>query len=116
MVAERWGIARDREDVAHAADGPGAEEHRLEADDIRVARGEMRNRLEAVGFERAREHQRIHSDAGESAAIDVYRIDMAVGHNAAYLLDDAVDGNSFGRIDFNRHRELLSLQFFPKLA
>ena len=101
MIAERWRIARDREDVAHAADGPGAEEHCLQADDIRVARGEMRNRFEAVGFERAGEHERVHSDAGERAAIDVNRIHVADGHDAAHLLDDAVDGNALGRINFH---------------
>lgn len=54
-----------------------------------------------MGFERACEQERIHSDAGESAAIDVDRINVTVGHHAAHLLNDAVDGNSFGRINFD---------------
>ena len=61
----------------------------------------MRNRFESMSFECACEHERIHPNAGKGAAIDVNRIDVAVGPHAAHLLDDAVDGNSFGRIDFN---------------
>ena len=66
MIAERRRIAGDGQHVAHAADGPGAQQHGLQADDVRIARGEVRNGFDAARFERAGHHQRVHAHAGHA--------------------------------------------------
>src|SRR5579862_8983558 len=50
IVADRRRIAGNRQHVAHAAHGPGAEQRGLQADNILVARSQMRNRFDAAGF------------------------------------------------------------------
>ena len=43
----------------------------LQADNVLVARGEMRNRFDAAGFQCACDDQRVHANASHGAAIDV---------------------------------------------
>src|SRR2546422_6601451 len=50
---------------SHAADSPRAEENGLEADDVEIARGEVRNRLDAARFERRRGHERSEEHTSE---------------------------------------------------
>ena len=116
IVADRRRIAGDREDVANAADGPRAEQHRLQSDDVVVARGEMRNRFDAARFERARSHQRVHADAGHRAAVHVDDIDFARRHDAIDLFVDAIERQTFRRIDFDADREFFFLQLLEKFA
>src|SRR6266478_4109791 len=51
IIADRRRIAGDGKNVANAADGPRAEKRSLQADDVLVACGEMRNGFDATGFE-----------------------------------------------------------------
>ena len=71
VIAERGWVAGDGEDVTHAADGPSTEKHRLQADDVCIAGGEMRDGFEAVGFESASQNEGVHADAGERSAINI---------------------------------------------
>ena len=76
----------------------------------------MRNGFDAARFERAGDDQRVHADAGHRAAVDVDGIDFVRGHDLVNLLEDAVEREAFGRIDFDADGELLSLEFFPEFA
>ena len=71
VIANRGRIAGDCQDVADAADGPRPEQCGLQANDILVARGEMRNGLDAAGFESAGNDERVHSNASHGAGVDV---------------------------------------------
>src|SRR5690349_9458458 len=84
----RW-IAGDGENIAHAADGPGAEKYGLQADDVVVAGGEVRDGFDSAGLERARGHERVHDDASHGAAADVDGVHVAAGHDFVDLLEDA---------------------------
>ena len=76
----------------------------------------MRDRLVAVRFERASEHQRIHPDARQRAAVDINRVNAPIRHHVAHLLEDAFGGNSLRRINFDRHDKFSRLNLFPELA
>ena len=116
IIANRRGIAGDGEYVANAANGPRAEQHGLQADDVVVARREVRNRFNASRFEGARDDQRVHAHARHGPAVDVNGVDLARSHNLVDLLEDAVERKPLGRIDFHADAEFLFLQFFPELA
>jgi hypothetical protein len=52
--------------------GVGAEQHRLEAHHGRVARGEVRDRLDpALPLDRRRDDQRVHADPSGRVVVDV---------------------------------------------
>src|SRR4029077_16651768 len=63
IVADRGRITGNGEDVANAADGPRAEQRGLEADDVLIARGEVRNGFDAARFEGPGNDQRVHAHA-----------------------------------------------------
>ena len=49
----------------------------------------------------------VHADASQRAAIDVDGIDAAGGHDFVHLLEDAIEGDALGRIDFHAKRRIL---------
>ncbi len=53
IIADRRRIAGDGEDVADTADGPSAKQHGLQADDVEIARGEVRHGFDAAGLQSA---------------------------------------------------------------
>src|SRR5258706_12991642 len=116
VIADGGRVACDGEDVANAADSPCAEEHGLQADDVVVARGEVRHGFHAARFERTRGDERVHADAGHGAAVDVDGIDFARGHDFVDLLVDSVQRNALRRIDFYAHGKFIFLQFFPEIT
>ncbi len=75
-----------------------------------------RDSLDAAGFESACSHERVHADAGHGAAVDVYGIDAARGHDFVDLFENALEGNAFWRIDLDADGEFAGLEFFPKTA
>src|SRR5271165_6171905 len=103
IVADGWRIAGDAENVAHASDCPGAQQHGLQADNVEIARGEVRDGFDAAGFECASDDERVHSDTSHGAAVDVDSIGFSGGHDFIDLFIDAVEGKPFGRIDFHAH-------------
>src|SRR6202158_1112065 len=115
ITNRRW-ITCDSEYVADAADGPRAEKRSLQADDVLIARREMRNSFDAAGSQRAGHNQGVHADAGHGSAIDVDGIHFFGRHNLVDLLEDAVERESLGRIDFHADGEFFFLEFFPELA
>src|SRR6267378_4230842 len=115
ITYRRW-ITCDSEHVADATDGPRAEKRSLQADDVLVARREMRNGFDAAGFQRAGHNQGVHANAGHGSAIDVDGVHFFGRHNLVDLLEDAVERESLGRIDFYADGEFFFLEFFPELA
>ena len=64
----------------------------------------------------AREDHGVHAHAGERSAIYVDGIHLAGSHHAAGLFHDALDGDAFGRINFDGDDEFFGLDFFPEFA
>src|SRR5271157_3054177 len=116
IIADGRRIASNREDVAHTADGPRAQKHGLQADDVLIARGEVRHGLDAPGFQSAGDNERVHAHASHRAAIDVDGVHLFGSHYFVNLLVDAIERKALGRIDLHANGEFLFLQFFPELA
>ena len=116
IVADRGRIAGDGENIAHAADGPCAQQSGLQPDDILIPRGEMRNGFHAARFESAGNDECVHADASHGAGIDVDGMHFAGGHDLVDLLVDAIERNALGRVDFHADLEFSGLQVFPELA
>jgi len=89
---------------------------RLQADDILIASGEMRNGLDAAGFQSAGGDQRVHSNASHRAGVDVDSVDLARSHQLVDLLEDAVERKTLGRIDFRADGELPGFELLPEFA
>ena len=83
---------------------------------IRVARGQMRNCLNAARLERTGERKRVHPDARERSAVDVDRVHALRSHHVFHLLENAFDRRALWRIDFHGDDELLRLNFSPQRA
>src|SRR3984957_19472289 len=116
MIAEGGGIAGDGQNIANATDGPGAEQHGLQADDIGVAGGYVRDGFETVRFERTGQNHGVHADASESAAIDVDGVDCGMSHDASDLIENSVDGYAFRRGEFHGSDKFSGLNSLPELA
>src|SRR5580704_3161486 len=116
VVADGRRIAGDGKYVANAADSPGAEQARLQTDDVEIARGEMRDGLDTSCFERTSGDEGVHANASHSAAVDVYGVDFFRDHDFVDLLVDAVERKAFGRIDFDADCKFVCLKFFPEFA
>ena len=86
----------------------------MQADDILVARGQMGNGFDAAGFQSAGHNQRVHADAGHGSAVDVDGIHFFRGHDLVDLLEDALEREALGRIDFQADAEFLFLKLFPE--
>ncbi len=72
VVADLGRVAGDREHVADSF-GVGSEQDRLEAHDRRVARGEVRDRLDPDrALDRRGDDQRVHPHAGGRVVVDVH--------------------------------------------
>src|SRR5262249_52041654 len=106
----------DRQDVAHPAHRPSAEQHGLQANDVEVAGGQVWNRLHAARFERAGQHDGVHTHPCERAAVDVDGVHGAVHQEAVYLLEHAVERDAFGRINLYGNDKLLGLNLLPEAA
>ena len=76
----------------------------------------MRNGFDAACFERAGGDERVHADASHRAAVDVDGVDFVRGHDFVDLLEDAVEGKPFRRIDFDADGKFFGLEFFPEFA
>src|SRR5258708_5774155 len=116
VVADRRRITRDGENIADSADGPRAEKRGLQADDVLVASREMRNGFDAAGFQRAGHNQRVHTDAGHGAPIEVDGIDLGRSHDLVDLLEDAIERKALWRIDFHADGEFFFLESLPELT
>src|SRR5262249_61357535 len=103
-------ITCEGENIADAADGPSAEKSGLETDNVLVARGQVRDSLDAASFEGAGGDERVHADASHSAGVDVDGVDFAGSHEFIDLLEDAIEGKALGRIDFGADGELTGFQ------
>ena len=88
----------------------------LQTDDVLIARGEMRNGFDAASFESAGDDQRVHADASHGAGVDVDGVDFAGRHNFFDLLVNAIERNTFWRIDFDADLEFFGLDVFPELG
>src|SRR3989338_1898697 len=110
VVAEDGRVAGDGEDVPDAAHGPGAEQDGLQADDVQVARGEVRDGFHPGLLDGAGEHDGVHAHAGQGAAVDVDRVHAAGGFAAALPLENAVEVDALGWVDLDRNHELPLLQ------
>src|SRR4029077_3055416 len=93
----RW-VARDGQEVAHSSDAPGTEQGGLQPDEILIARGHVGHGLDPPRLKGSGEHQRIHADPRESAAIDIDRIHAAARGDLVDLLEDALERDTLRRI------------------
>ena len=79
IVADLGWVARDGEDVPDTF-RVRAEELRLDAEDARVARRQVRDRLETRrALDRAGDHQRVDAGAGRRVVVDVDELDEPRG-------------------------------------
>ncbi len=110
VVTENGRVAGDGQDVAHPADRPGAEQHGLQADDVQVARGQVRDGFHAGLFEGPGEHDGVHPHAGQRSAVDVHGVHAPRSAEALHRLEDPIQVHPLRRVDLDGDGERSLLQ------
>ena len=73
----------------------------MQADEVLIARGYVRNGLDAARLQGAGQHQGVHAYASQGAAIDVDGSHAAARNDLVHLLEDALERNALRRIDLD---------------